>query len=103
MAVQLVTSAEMKSQCGKKITKKFSWLQNPGAGMHLDSIKPFDKDLKDGYVLIGRVKNPMYVLCDKFGNNKFDCKVEKHLIVSSHARHDSLCDSGLGSFPMMSV
>ena len=25
MAVQLVTSAEMKGQCGKKITKNFSW------------------------------------------------------------------------------
>jgi hypothetical protein len=71
----MVTSAEMKSMCGKKINKKFSWLQNPGAGMKPDDIKPFDKVLKDGYMLTECVKDAMYVHGDKFGNNKFDYKM----------------------------
>lgn len=75
IATQLVTSAEMKRACGKKITKKFSWLQNPGAGMDPDAIKPFDKVLKDGYMMVACVKDSMYEHGDKFGNNKFSYKM----------------------------
>jgi len=75
IATQLVTSAEMKRACGKKITKKFSWLQNPGAGMDPDAIKPFEKVLKDGYMMVACVKDSMYEHGDKFGNNKFSYKM----------------------------
>lgn len=74
IAMQMVTSADMKAACGTKIRKKFSWLQNPGAGMDPDSIKPFEKVLKDGYMLVACVKDSMYEHGDKFGNNKFSYK-----------------------------
>lgn len=73
-ATQMVSSAEMKKACGKKINKKISWLQNPGAGMDPDSIKAFDKVLKDGYLLVACVKDSMYEHGDKFGDNKFSYK-----------------------------
>lgn len=75
LATSMVTSVEMKRACGKKIHKKFSWLQNPGAGMDPDAVKPFDKVLKDGYLLVACVKDAMYVHGDKFGNNKYDYKM----------------------------
>lgn len=45
-------------------------MQNPGAGMDPDSIKPFEKVLKDGYMLTACVKDAMYESGDKFGDNK---------------------------------
>merc|ERR1719223_943090 len=75
MKMTMVTSTEMQRACGKKVSKKLSWLQNPGAGMSPDSIKPFEKVLKDGYMLTECVKDAMYVHGDKFGNNKFDYKM----------------------------
>lgn len=75
MSMQMVTSADMKAACGKKIKKKFSWLQNPGAGMDPKSLKPYDKVLKDGYMLVACVKDSMYEHGDKFGNNKFSYKM----------------------------
>jgi len=45
----------------------------PGAG--IDKFKPFDTVLKDGFLLVDCVKDYMYYLGDKFGDNKHDYKL----------------------------
>lgn len=76
-AMQLHSSKKWRSECGKKVSRKFSMAQvsNPGAGMNPDSIEPFEKVLKDGYMMTACVKDAMYVAGDKFGNNKYDYKM----------------------------
>lgn len=57
--------------CGKK-KQRFSLLQHrlPGAGMHPDSLTPFDVVLKDGFMYVECVRDLLFEKGDKFGNNR---------------------------------
>jgi len=71
------------SDCGKR--REFSFFQEsklPGAGMNPQSIVPYDVVLKDGYIHVGCVKDKMFEVGDKFGNNKFSYKLGKTANVS---------------------
>merc|ERR1719169_267752 len=46
----------------------------PGAG--IDAFEPFDTVLKDGFLEVDCVKDYMYYRGDKFGDNKYDYKLE---------------------------
>jgi len=89
-AVQLVSDSRLRSNsshpsstlrkyandCGKR--HELTLLQEsqlPGAGMTPKSILPYDVVLKDGYLHVGCVKDKMFELGDKFGNNKFSYKL----------------------------
>jgi hypothetical protein len=74
------TSRSWKHDCGKRIPHRFSLLQvnksaNPGAGMDKNDIDPFDKVLKDGFMLVDCVKDAMYEAGDKFGDNRHNYKM----------------------------
>lgn len=50
---------------------------HPGAGVDgIDKFKPFQYVLKDGFFLVGCVKDYMYWHGDKFGDNKHDYKLD---------------------------
>merc|ERR1719158_993945 len=71
---------EYKSDCGKEsplhiVSNATALLQNvPGAG--IDAFKPFETVLKDGFLKVDCVKDYMYYRGDKFGDNKYDYKLE---------------------------
>jgi hypothetical protein len=73
------TTRNWKRDCGKRIPRRFSFVQsnstNPGAGMDKDDIEPFDKVLKDGFMLVDCVKDAMYEAGDKFGDNRHNYKM----------------------------
>jgi len=80
--VHIKTSSRQSSQdCWENahlhITgKAASLLQHhnvPGAGV--EKFKPFEKVLKDGFLLVDCVKDYMYYRGDKFGDNKHDYKL----------------------------
>jgi len=52
----------------------------PGAG--IDKFEPFEKVLKDGFLVYGCVKDYMYYRGDKFGDNKHDYKLGQRANVS---------------------
>jgi len=76
LTVEVQTTDTWKKECGK-IGQKLSFLQNPGAGMDPSALQPFPTTItKDGFFLVDCVKDAMYVHGDKFGNNKYQYKME---------------------------
>lgn len=55
---------------------KLNKSENPGAGIEgYDSLAPFKKVYKDGFMMVDCVKDAMYESGDKFGNNKHSYKM----------------------------
>jgi len=55
---------------------KLNKSENPGAGIEgYDSLEPFKKVYKDGFMMVDCVKDAMYESGDKFGNNKHSYKM----------------------------
>jgi len=78
--VTMHTTDAWRRDCGKKVRKhQFAFAQSgnsdPGAGMAPEDIEPYDTIYKDGFLMVGCVKDAMYEVGDKFGNNKYNYKM----------------------------
>jgi hypothetical protein len=73
-------SKDYKRDCGKRLPvyghNLLQTNKNPGAGMQPDKIVPYETVLKDGFLRVGCFKDAMYHYGDKFGDNKFEYKME---------------------------